>query len=82
MSRCRSAPASRINTNVSVLKNTSLLTAIGFAELTNTAYSLESESFKATEVYFTLGVTYLIVVWTLSALTRVVERRLALPESR
>jgi polar amino acid transport system permease protein/polar amino acid transport system substrate-binding protein len=67
---------------VSVLKNTSLLTAIGFAELTNTAYSLESESFKAAEVYFALGVTYLIVVWTLSALTRVVERRLALPETR
>ena len=53
-----------------------------FAELTNTAYSLESESFKAAEVYVTLGVAYLIVVWTLSALTRVVERRLALPEAR
>jgi polar amino acid transport system permease protein len=78
----RIALPSTINTNVSVLKNTSLLTAIGFAELTNTAYSLESESFKATEVYFALGVTYLIVVWTLSALTRVVERRLALPTAR
>ena len=77
----RIALPSTINTNVSVLKNTSLLTAIGFAELTNTAYSLESESFKATEVYFALGVTYLIVVWTLSLLIRVVERRLALPEA-
>jgi polar amino acid transport system permease protein/polar amino acid transport system substrate-binding protein len=63
-----------------VLKNTSLLTAIGFAELTNTAYSLESVSFKATEVYFALGVTYLLVVWTLSALIRLIEGRLALPE--
>jgi ABC-type amino acid transport system permease subunit len=78
----RIALPSTINTNASVLKNTSLLTAIGFAELTNTAYSLESESFKAAEVYFALGVTYLIVVWTLSGLTRVVERRLALPEAR
>src|SRR5256885_13809323 len=78
----RIALPSSINTYVSVLKNTSLLTAIGFAELTNTAYSLESESFKAAEVYFALGVTYLIVVWTLSGLTRVVERRLALPEAR
>src|ERR671937_1703952 len=72
----RIALPSSINTYVSVLKNTSLLTAIGFAELTNTAYSLESETFKATEVYFTLGVTYLIVVWALSALVRVVEWRL------
>ena len=78
----RIALPSSINTYVSVLKNTSLLTAIGFAELTNTAYSLESESFKPTEVYVALGVTYLLVVWTLSALVRVVEWRLAIPESR
>jgi ABC-type amino acid transport system permease subunit len=33
-------------------------------------------------VYFMLGVTYLLVVWTLSAAVRLVERRLALPETR
>jgi His/Glu/Gln/Arg/opine family amino acid ABC transporter permease subunit len=78
----RIALPSSINTYVSVLKNTSLLTAIGFAELTNTAYSLESESFKPTEVYLTLGVIYLLVVWALSALVRLVEWRLRIPESR
>ena len=78
----RIALPSSINTYVSVLKNTSLLTAIGFAELTNTAYSLESESFKPTEVYLALGVTYLVVVWSLSALLRIVEWRLTLPETR
>ncbi|MEN3312438.1 MAG: polar amino acid transport system permease protein [Actinomycetota bacterium] len=78
----RIALPSSINTYVSVLKNTSLLTAIGFAELTDTAYSLESQSFKPTEVYFALGATYLLVVWTLSALVRLVERRLAIPETR
>jgi His/Glu/Gln/Arg/opine family amino acid ABC transporter permease subunit len=76
----RIALPSSINTYISVLKNTSLLTAIGFAELTNVAYSLESVSFKATEVYVALAVIYLLVVWTLSALIRVVESRLALPE--
>ncbi len=78
----RIALPSSINTYVSVLKNTSLLTAIGFAELTNTAYSLESVTFKPTEVYFMLGASYLLVVWTLSALVRLVERRLAIPETR
>src|SRR6266498_2733946 len=78
----RIALPSSINTYISVLKNTSLLTAIGFAELTNTAYSLESVTFKATEVYFALGVTYLLVVWSLSALIRLVEARLAIPETR
>jgi polar amino acid transport system permease protein len=75
----RIALPSSINTYVSVLKNTSLLTAVGFAELTNTAYSLESVSFKATEVYFALGVTYLITVWLLSLVVRLVERQLAIP---
>src|SRR5256885_5770549 len=78
----RIALPSSINTYVSVLKNTSLLTAIGFAELTNTAYNLESETFKATEVYFTLGAIYLLVVWALSAFLRLVEWRLAVPGSR
>src|SRR3954453_8889285 len=78
----RIALPSSINTYVSVLKNTSLLTAIGFAELTDTAYSLDSQSFKPSEVYFALGATYLLLVWTLSALVRLVEWRLAIPESR
>jgi polar amino acid transport system permease protein len=77
----RIALPSSINTYISVLKNTSLLTAVGYAELTNTAYSLESVTFKATEIYAVLGATYLVVVWTLSALIRLIESRLALPEA-
>jgi His/Glu/Gln/Arg/opine family amino acid ABC transporter permease subunit len=78
----RIALPSSINTYISVLKNTSLLTAVGYAELTNRAYNLESETFKATEIYAVLGATYLIVVWTLSAVIRLIESRLALPEER
>jgi His/Glu/Gln/Arg/opine family amino acid ABC transporter permease subunit len=76
----RIALPSSINTYISVIKNTALLTVVGFAEMTNVAYNLESESFKPTEVYLTLGVIYLIVVWTLSAFLRFVESRLAVPE--
>ncbi len=76
----RIALPSSINTYISVVKNTALLTVVGFAEMTNTAYNLESESFKPTEIYLTLGVIYLVVVWSLSALVRLIESRLALPE--
>jgi His/Glu/Gln/Arg/opine family amino acid ABC transporter permease subunit len=72
---------STINTYVSVLKNTALMTAIGYQELTNTAYSLASFSFKDIEMYSVLAVCYLVLVWSLSALIRVVESRLALPET-
>jgi ABC-type amino acid transport system permease subunit len=75
----RIALPSSINTYISVLKNTSLLTAVGYAELTSTGYNLESETFKSTEIFIVLGVAYLAVVWTLSALIRLLEARLALP---
>jgi His/Glu/Gln/Arg/opine family amino acid ABC transporter permease subunit len=70
-----------INTYISVLKNTSLMTAIGFAELTNTAYSINAVTFRSLEVFSFLAVAYLAIVWTLSALIRLVEARLRLPES-
>jgi len=76
----RIALPSSINTYVSVLKNTALLTAIGYPELTNTAYSLASFSFKDFEMFFVLALVYLTLVWTLSALVRLLEARLALPE--
>ena len=65
-----------------MLKNTSLLTAIGYVELTNVSYSLQSETFKTTEPFLVLGLTYLVLVWTLSGLLRLLESRLALPENR
>ena len=79
----RIALPSSINTYVSVLKNTAVLgPAIGYPELTNVAYSLESVSFRAFEIYTVLAVVYLAVVWILSSLIRLLERRLRLPEDR
>src|SRR6059058_3393653 len=79
----RIALPSSINTYVSVLKNSALIgPAISLPELTYQAYSLESVSFRATEIYFTLALVYLAVVWALSVLIRALEARLALPEAR
>ena len=72
-------PAS-INTYIAVLKNTSLLYVISFAELTFTAYQINSDTLQTIETFFVLGVTYLVIVWTLSALIRLLESHLALPE--
>ena len=77
----RIALPSSINTYVSVLKNTAILgPAIGFAELTNTAYNLESILFQPLEIYTVLAVTYLAIVWLISIGIRLVEARLRLPE--
>jgi ABC-type amino acid transport system permease subunit len=73
-------PAS-INTYISVLKNTSLLSVIGFEELTKTTLEIQALTLQTVEAFFVLAVVYLALVWTLSALIRLLESHLALPES-
>ena len=72
---------SSINTYISVLKNTALMTAIALPELTHTALDLLGTDFRTWEMLSVLAVTYLTLVWGLSALIRLLERRLALPET-
>ncbi len=77
----RIALPSSINTYISVLKNTSLLYFFGYAELTYVAVNIQALTFRTFEMFTVLAAVYLVIVWTLSALIRVLERRLALPEA-
>jgi polar amino acid transport system permease protein len=78
----RIALPSSINTYISILKNTSLLGfAIGYNELTNVANNIQSLTFRTFEMFAVLAVIYLAIVWTLSALIRLLENKLALPET-
>ena len=76
----RIALPSTINTSISVLKNTSLLLLIGYAEMTYHANNIQSNTFRTFEMFAALAVQYLVIVWALSALIRFLEARLALPE--
>jgi len=78
----RIALPSSINTYISVVKNTSLMYVIGYAELTTTSLNISNLTLQTTESLTVLAVTYLALVWTLSALIRLLESRLALPEAR
>ena len=78
----RIALPSSINTYISVLKNTSLMIVIGFAELTTTSINISNLTLQTTESLTVLASVYLCLVWGLSALIRLLESRLALPEAR
>jgi polar amino acid transport system permease protein len=78
----RIALPSSINTYISVLKNTSLMYVIGYPELTTSALNIAALSVETLEALTVLGVAYLTLVWTMSALIRLLEARLALPERR
>jgi polar amino acid transport system permease protein len=78
----RIALPSSINTYISVLKNTSLMIVIGFSELTTTSLNISNLTLQTTESLTVLACVYLALVWALSALIRLLESRLALPETR
>jgi polar amino acid transport system permease protein len=78
----RIALPSSINTYISVLKNTSLMIVIGFGELTTTSLNISNLTLQTTESLTVLACVYLTLVWGLSALIRLLESRLALPEAR
>jgi polar amino acid transport system permease protein len=73
---------SSINTYISVVKNTSLMYVIGYAELTTTAINIANLTLETLEALTVLAIVYLAIVWGLSAAIRVLEGRLALPETR
>ena len=75
----RIALPSSINTYISVVKNTSLMYVIGYAELTTTAINISNLTLETIEALTVLGVVYLALVWTLSATIRLLESRLAHP---
>jgi His/Glu/Gln/Arg/opine family amino acid ABC transporter permease subunit len=77
----RIALPSSINTYISVLKNTSLLSVIGYPELASVATNIQALTFRTFEMFSVLAIVYLVIVWTLSALIRLLEARLALPEA-
>ncbi|MBA2474808.1 MAG: amino acid ABC transporter permease [Actinobacteria bacterium] len=69
-----------INTYISVVKNTSLLYVISYQELTTTALNINALTLQTVETFTTLAAGYLLIVWTLSALIRLLESHLALPK--
>jgi His/Glu/Gln/Arg/opine family amino acid ABC transporter permease subunit len=78
----RIALPSSINTYISVVKNTSLMYVISYPELTTTVLNIQAITLETVEAMTVLAVTYLALVWTMSAAIRLLEARLALPEER
>ena len=76
----RIALPSSINTYISVVKNTSLMYVIAYPELTTVALQINALTLETTETFAVLAITYLTIVWSLSALIRLLESHLALPE--
>jgi len=65
-----------INQFIITLKDTSILSVIGFPELTNTGKTIMGNTFKNLETWAIIGIMYMIVIVTLSKVAKRMERRL------
>ncbi len=65
-----------INQFIITLKDTSILSVIGFPELVNTAKNVQANTFMSFQTWAIVAVMYLIVITLLSKLAKVAERRL------
>ena len=64
-----------INQFIITLKDTSILSVIGFPELTNVGKTIMGNTFKPMQAWTIIGIMYMIVITILSKLAKRVERR-------
>ena len=71
-----------INQFIITLKDTSILSVIGFPELVNAADNVVAITFKSFQVWIIVGIMYLIVITILSKVAKILERKLNHNEKR
>ncbi len=65
-----------INQFIITLKDTSILSVIGFPELTNVGKTIMGNTFKNLQTWAIIGIMYMIVIVTLSKISKKLERRI------
>lgn len=65
-----------INQFIITLKDTSILSVIGYPELTNMGKTISGNTFKSLQTWAIVGIFYMVVIVTLSKIAKVIERRL------
>lgn len=65
-----------INQFIITLKDTSILSVIGFPELVNTAKNVVANTFMSFQTWIIVGIMYLIIITILSRTAKALERRL------
>lgn len=65
-----------INQFIITLKDTSILSVIGFPELTNMGKTISGNTFKSLETWAIIGIVYMVVIVSLSKAAKRVERKL------
>lgn len=62
------------------IKDTSIISVIGLAELTKMGQTIIARTYRSFEVWIMVGAMYFVVIWLLTLLARVVEKKVSLDE--
>lgn len=62
------------------IKDTSIISVIGLAELTKAGQTIIARTYRSFEVWLMVGAMYFIVIWLLTVLARVVEKKVSLDD--
>lgn len=65
-----------INQFIITLKDTSILSVIGYPELTNMGKTISGNTFKSLQTWAIIGIFYMVVIVTLSKVAKYIERRI------
>ena len=69
-----------INQFIITLKDTSILSVIGYPELTNMSKTISGNTFKSLQTWAIVGIMYMIVIVTLSKIAKKLERKIKIDE--
>lgn len=73
----RIALPSLMNSFASIIKETSLVSVISIAEITRVGNQIYSRTLRPFEVYLTISIFYFAMTYTISLISRMIERRSA-----
>ncbi len=62
------------------IKDTSIISVLGLAELTKAGQMIISRTYRSFEVWIMVGVMYFVVIWLLTLLARFVEKKVSLDD--
>ena len=62
------------------IKDTSIISVLGLAELTKAGQMIISRTYRSFEVWIMVGIMYFVVIWLLTLLARFVEKKVSLDD--
>ena len=66
-----------VNQCIITIKDTSIISVIGLAELTMVGSQIVARTYRSFEVWVCVGILYFVIIYTLSKVSKIIEKRIS-----